>query len=70
MWWSSPPTVLLRPDYPDVIYKTEKEKFDAVIKDIKEHYEKGQPCLVGTISIEKSEVLSELLRKQGCRTLS
>ncbi len=56
---------LLRPDYPDVIYKTEQEKFDAVIKDIKEHYEKGQPCLVGTISIEKSEVLSELLRKQG-----
>ncbi len=56
---------LLRPDYPDVIYKTEKEKFDAVIQDIKEHYEKGQPCLVGTISIEKSEVLSELLRKQG-----
>ena len=56
---------LLRPDYPDEIYKTEKEKFDAVIKDIKQHYEKGQPCLVGTISIEKSEVLSELLRKQG-----
>lgn len=56
---------LLRPDYPDVIYKTEAEKFDAVIKDIKEHYEKGQPCLVGTISIEKSEVLSELLRKQA-----
>jgi len=57
--------VLLRPDFPDVIYKTEREKFDAVIKDIKEHYELGQPCLVGTISIEKSEVLSELLRKQG-----
>ncbi len=56
---------LLRPDYPDVIYKTEQEKFNAVITDIKEHYEKGQPCLVGTISIEKSEVLSELLRKQG-----
>ena len=57
--------VLLRPDYPDVIYKTEQEKFNAVIQDIKEHYEKGQPCLVGTISIEKSEVLSELLRKQA-----
>ncbi len=56
---------LLRPDYPDVIYKTEKEKFDAVIKDIQEHYEKGQPCLVGTISIEKSEVLSEILRKHA-----
>ena len=56
---------LLRPDFPDVIYKTESEKFNAVIEDIKEHYEVGQPCLVGTISIEKSEVLSELLKKQG-----
>jgi preprotein translocase subunit SecA len=56
---------LVRPDFPDVIYKTEKEKFKAVIEDIKEHYAVGQPCLVGTISIEKSEVLSELLRLQG-----
>jgi len=56
---------LLRPDFPDVIYKTEMEKFNAVIEDIKEHYEIGQPCLVGTISIEKSEVLSELLKRQG-----
>ncbi|MDD2366841.1 MAG: preprotein translocase subunit SecA [Desulfuromonadaceae bacterium] len=56
---------LLRPDFPDVIYKTEMEKFKAVIEDIKEHYAKGQPCLVGTISIEKSEVLSELLKRQG-----
>ncbi|KAB0669378.1 preprotein translocase subunit SecA [Oryzomonas sagensis] len=56
---------LLRPDFPDVIYKTEMEKFTAVIEDIKEHYASGQPCLVGTISIEKSEVLSELLKRQG-----
>ena len=56
---------LLRPDFPDVIYKTEIEKFNAVIEDIKEHYAVGQPCLVGTISIEKSEVLSELLKRQG-----
>ncbi|HPX61937.1 MAG TPA: preprotein translocase subunit SecA [Deltaproteobacteria bacterium] len=56
---------LLRPDFPDVIYKTEREKFDAVIADIKEHYAQGQPCLVGTISIEKSELLSEMLIKQG-----
>jgi preprotein translocase subunit SecA len=41
------------------------EKFNAVIEDIKEHYAVGQPCLVGTISIEKSEVLSELLKRQG-----
>ena len=56
---------LVRPDFPDVIYKTEMEKFKAVIEDIKEHYAAGQPCLVGTISIEKSEVLSELLKRQG-----
>ena len=56
---------LLRPDFPDVIYKTEKEKFNAVIEEIKELHEKGQPVLVGTISIEKSEVLSELLKRQG-----
>jgi len=56
---------LLRPDFPDVIYKTEKEKFAAVIEDIKEHYATGQPCLVGTISIEKSEILSELLKREG-----
>ncbi|MBK5277137.1 MAG: preprotein translocase subunit SecA, partial [Desulfuromonadales bacterium] len=56
---------LVRPDFPDVIYKTEMEKFNAVIEDIKEHYAVGQPCLVGTISIEKSEVLSELLKRQG-----
>jgi len=56
---------LLRPDFPDVIYKTEMEKFKAVIEEIKELYAKGQPVLVGTISIEKSEVLSELLKRQG-----
>ncbi|HTY20553.1 MAG TPA: preprotein translocase subunit SecA [Geobacteraceae bacterium] len=56
---------LLRPDFPDVVYKTEKEKFNAVIEEIKELHAKGQPVLVGTISIEKSEVLSELLKRQG-----
>ncbi|MBI1922302.1 MAG: preprotein translocase subunit SecA [Geobacter sp.] len=57
--------VLLRPDFPDVVYKTEREKFNAVIEEIKECHAKGQPVLVGTISIEKSEVLSDLLKKQG-----
>jgi preprotein translocase subunit SecA len=56
---------LLRPDFPDVIYKTEREKFNAVIEEIKELHAKGQPVLVGTISIEKSEVLAELLKMQG-----
>jgi len=56
---------LLRPDFPDVIYKTEREKFNACIGEIKELHAKGQPVLVGTISIEKSEELSELLKKEA-----
>ncbi|MEW6418363.1 MAG: preprotein translocase subunit SecA [Nitrospirota bacterium] len=56
---------MIRSDYPDVIYKTEKGKFNAVIKEIEELHKKGQPVLVGTISIEKSEILSHLLKKKG-----
>ena len=56
---------LIRTNYPDVIYKTEEEKFRAVVREIKELYEAGRPILVGTISIEKSERLSNLLKKQG-----
>jgi len=56
---------LIRTNYPDVIYKTEQEKFKAVAREIKELYQKGRPVLVGTISIEKSERLSNLLKKQG-----
>jgi preprotein translocase subunit SecA len=56
---------MIRPDYPDVVYKSEKGKFNAVINEIAELHEKGQPVLVGTISIEKSEVLSHLLKKRG-----
>jgi len=56
---------MIRDDYPDVIYKTEKGKFNAVIKEIEELHKKGQPVLVGTISIEKSEILSHLLKKKG-----
>lgn len=55
---------VIRKDQPDLIYKTEREKFDAVIKDIKERNKKGQPVLVGTASIEKSEALHELLKKE------
>lgn len=54
---------VIRVDYPDKVYKTEKEKFNAIIKEIIEKHEKGQPVLVGTISIEKSEQLSQLLKK-------
>ena len=56
---------LLRADEPDLIYRTEEAKFDAVVADIAERYEKGQPVLVGTVSVEKSEYLSDQLRKNG-----
>ncbi|PLX83725.1 MAG: preprotein translocase subunit SecA [Desulfuromonas sp.] len=54
-----------RRDNADIIYKTEIEKFKATIEDIADCYKRGQPVLVGTISIEKSEVLSTLLKKRG-----
>ncbi len=54
-----------RIDAPDTIYKTEKAKFDAVIDSIKQSHEKGQPVLVGTVSIENSEKLHKLLKKEG-----
>ena len=56
---------MIRKDYPDMIYKTEREKFKAVVEEIKELYKKGQPVLVGTISIEKSEMLSKMLKRAG-----
>ena len=58
---------MIRKDNPDIVYKNENAKFRAVINDIKQSHEKGQPVLVGTISIEKSEKLSDLLRKEGIK---
>ena len=58
---------LARVDLPDSIYRTENGKFMAVIRQIIEAHEKGQPVLVGTISIEKSELLSKMLKKQGIK---
>ncbi|MDR1254376.1 MAG: preprotein translocase subunit SecA [Oscillospiraceae bacterium] len=58
---------LLRKDFPDAIFKTENGKFISVIRDIEECHKKGQPVLVGTVSIEKSEVLSKLLSKSGIK---
>ena len=55
---------LIRVEFPDVVYRTEREKFDAVVEEIEDLHTKGQPVLVGTISIEKSEHLSELLKKR------
>ncbi len=56
---------MIRVDHPDVVYKTENAKFNAVIDEIVRCHEKGQPVLVGTISIEKSEKLSSMLKKRG-----
>ncbi len=56
---------MVRLDHADVIYKSMESKYKAVVKNIRELYEKGQPVLVGTISIEKSELLSVLLKREG-----
>ncbi len=58
---------MIRKDYPDVVYRTEREKFNAIVEEIKDCYERGQPVLVGTISIEKSERLSSYLSKHGIK---
>ncbi len=58
---------MIRDDHSDIIYKNEQAKFRAVINDIKESHAKGQPVLVGTVSIEKSEILSKLLSKEGIK---
>jgi preprotein translocase subunit SecA len=56
---------MIRMDYPDVIYKTEEAKFRAVVREIEELYQQGRPVLVGTVSIEKSERLSAMLKARG-----
>jgi len=56
---------VIRKDHPDVVYKTEMGKYRAIIRQVKECHEKGQPVLVGTISIEKSELLSRMLKREG-----
>ena len=58
---------MIRLDYADVVYRTEKEKFNAIVEDIKECHERGQPVLVGTISIEKSERLAGTLSRSGVK---
>jgi preprotein translocase subunit SecA len=58
---------MIRLDYADVVYRTEKEKFTAIVEDIKECHERGQPVLVGTISIEKSERLAGYLSRNGVK---
>lgn len=54
-----------RIDQADLVYRTEEAKYDAVVDDIVERHKKGQPVLVGTVSVEKSEYLSQALKKKG-----
>ena len=56
---------LARIDQPDLVYRTEEAKYDAVVDDIAERHENGQPVLVGTVSVEKSELLSGLLKRSA-----
>lgn len=56
---------MIRKDHPDVVYKTEKAKFLAVVEEIMKRHKNNQPVLVGTVSIENSELLSELLKRKG-----
>ena len=58
-------SLLVRVDHNDAVFKTKKGKFNAVVQSVIESHEKGQPVLVGTITIETSELLSEMLRKKG-----
>ncbi|MFZ5826690.1 MAG: preprotein translocase subunit SecA [Bacillota bacterium] len=58
---------VIRIDHPDVVYKTIKAKFNAVADDVAERHKKGQPMLVGTVSIEKSEYLSQILTRRGIK---
>ncbi|MBI5756359.1 MAG: preprotein translocase subunit SecA [Nitrospirae bacterium] len=58
---------MIREDNSDVVYKSEREKFNAIVDEIIERHQKGQPVLVGTVSIEKSEKLSSLLKKKGIK---
>jgi len=56
---------MVRKDFPDLVYKTQREKFEAIAADVKDLHKRGQPVLVGTVSIEKSELLSDMLKKTG-----
>ncbi len=58
---------MIRSDYPDMIYKTKKEKYEAALDEIEELHKKGQPVLVGTVSIDVSESLSKILKKRGIK---
>ena len=59
---------MIRDDGRDLIYKDQASKYRAVVNEIKARHEKGQPVLVGTTDIDRSEELSAMLRKEGCLT--
>ncbi len=62
-----PNRAMIRKDFPDMVYRTEREKFSAIVEEVADLHQKGQPVLVGTISIEKSEHLSQMLKRKGIK---
>ena len=60
---------MVRKDAQDKVYRSAKEKYDAILADIKDCHERGQPVLVGTTSIENSELIANLLQRPSCRTM-
>ena len=60
---------LIRTNHPDMVYRTEKEKFKAAAREIEELHTMGRPVLVGTLSIDKSERLAEMLKRKGAPTI-
>ncbi len=58
---------MIRADHPDVVYRTAREKWNAVVEEIEDGHQRGQPVLVGTVSIESSEMLSKMLKRHGVR---
>ncbi len=58
---------VIRIDYPDIVYANEKAKFEGIAKEVKAHHDKGQPVLIGTVTVEKSEKLSKLLKSAGIK---
>ena len=58
---------MVRDEMPDLVYLTENDKFEAIVEDISDCRERGQPVLVGTTSIETSELLSDILSKKGIK---
>lgn len=58
---------VIRKDYPDIVYANEKAKYEGIVKEVKAHHEKGQPVLIGTVTVDRSETLSKILKREGIK---